>query len=83
MTNSTYQTEMYNTTYNGWTNFETWNVALWMGNDESLYHLARGCYSYQDFVRQNFEDGATTPDGVEWNDINLNTIELDEMMEEL
>lgn len=22
--------------YNGWTNYETWSVALWIGNDESL-----------------------------------------------
>ena len=21
-------------TYNGWTNYETWNVALWLGNDQ-------------------------------------------------
>lgn len=21
--------------YNGWTNYETWNVALWIGNEES------------------------------------------------
>jgi hypothetical protein len=25
--------------YNGWTNYETWNVALWMGNDSSEYWL--------------------------------------------
>lgn len=23
--------------YNGWTNYETWVVKLWMGNDESSY----------------------------------------------
>lgn len=31
--------------YNGWKNYETWNVALWLGNDEGLYNQAR------DFVR--------------------------------
>ena len=24
--------------YNGWTNYETWNVKLWMDNDEYTYH---------------------------------------------
>ena len=28
-------------TFNGWTNYATWNVALWMGNKESLNTLAR------------------------------------------
>lgn len=27
--------------YNGWTNYPTWNVALWLGNDEALYNVAR------------------------------------------
>lgn len=27
--------------YNGWTNHATWNVALWIGNDQGLYEMAR------------------------------------------
>ena len=30
-----------NETYNGWTNYETWQCALWLGNDEYLYSLAQ------------------------------------------
>jgi len=29
---------MNDTTYNGWTNYETWSAKLWMDNDESSYH---------------------------------------------
>lgn len=32
--------------YNGWHNYETWNVALWFGNDSSQYwdEMATECY---------------------------------------
>ena len=39
---------------NGYANYETWNVALWIGNDEGLYNeakrLAKFGRMYQDLV---------------------------------
>lgn len=32
---------MANKRYNGWTNYETWNVSLWIDNDQGLYEMAR------------------------------------------
>lgn len=41
---------MENETYNGWTNWETWNVNLWIFNHEPNYRMfeafAAGCGSH-------------------------------------
>ena len=78
------------TEYNGYTNYETWNVALWIGNDEGFYHLALDCENYQDFVSQIkeiFDDKNPkhyqTPDNVSWTDSGLNIKELDDVIKEL
>ncbi len=82
------------TTYNGWTNYETWNVALYIGNDEGLYSIAcdyvrdirrhNMAVSYEDFAQSLQECGGyITPDGVSWTHPTLDIDELNEMLEEL
>jgi len=81
---TTFQTNLTDTSYNGWTNYETWNVALWINNDEGLYHLAQEAGSYEDFVDyleeifppELFPYKLSTPDGVNYRDPKVNTIEL-------
>ena len=80
---------------NGWTNYETWNVALWLQNDEGLYRLTqdwledRSISGYDTYEYDTFRHtltelvGESTPDGVRWDDASLNNDELTEMMAEL
>jgi len=80
----TFQPTIEDQTYNGWSNYETWNVALWINNSEGLYHLAQECGDYETLVDQLRECNVKqTPDGVKWNDDNLNYVELNEMLEDL
>ena len=69
------------TTYNGWTNYETWNVALWMDNDYGNYLKARESKNYKEFLSKLHKQ--LTGDGVSWTDPKLNIQELDEKITEL
>ena len=65
--------------YNGWTNYQTWNVNLWIQNDEGLYSIAQDAGDYQTFVHMMRDLGSMeTPDGVAWNDSGINASELNE-----
>ncbi len=76
-------------TFNGWANYETWNVTLWIQNDWGLYQLAcdvvRNGGLYGDFVNiLRDEWGVTqTPDNVAWDDVNIDGIEVNYMMADL
>ena len=64
-------------TYNGWTNYETWNIALWLQNDENLNYACSLAGSYEDLVVMMNKCGSQgTPDGVNWNDAKVNTAEI-------
>jgi hypothetical protein len=84
MTN-TLQAKVQDTTYNGWTNYETWNVALWLQNDEGLYNLAREYCNYDVLTELLYlEFGLKeTPNGVKFNDPKINRIEMNEMLQDL
>ena len=85
-----------NTTYNGWANYETRSVALYIQNDWALYCLARewvqdrrdsgyDSVSYDVFRHTLMSEAGNvkTPDGVRWDDESLDHRELTEMLEEL
>ena len=72
------------TTYNGFKNYHTWNVALWLENDEGLYSFAREHRDWESLRTSLDQVGFWhTPDGVSLSDARLDTVALDEVVSEL
>ena len=68
----------------GYADWTTWNCALWLNNDRSLYDLARRYRSngYAGLVEELEQLGRSkTPDGTPWAEANYE--EMNEVLEEL
>ena len=66
--------------YNGWSNRDTWLVALWLNNDERNYRLMIEQYEGGYGVR--WDDTAQFNYGDEINFNKVNIAEIDEMIKE-
>jgi hypothetical protein len=72
--------------YNGWTNYDTWNVAMWITNDQPRYHQlveyasTTKAPSYRGFVEYAELGKRKTDDGVAFLGEGLDYVELDWMV---
>lgn len=77
--------------YNGWKNRQTWNVAMWLGNDENLYRAACRFIEinpklkapYAQFIRSEGLENQRTGDNIAWAGSRLDYKALNDMMKEL
>lgn len=73
-------------TFQGWANYETWNVALYIQNEYDLYTMAKQMaeHGYKSLSHMLVElCGPVTPDGVYWKHADLDITELNEMLADL
>jgi len=74
--------------YNGYKNYQTWNVILWISSDPYLYSTAAELPDYDAFKSYLMDiycgDALAyqTPDGVAWNDSGLDANAIDSFWKE-
>jgi hypothetical protein len=63
--------------YNGHRNYNAWNIALWLNNDENLYRLVQSALKTYRTKNKACEylirclNGEKTPDGVRYTKTNI------------
>jgi hypothetical protein len=74
-------------TYNGWKNYDTWNVQMWLSNEEPYYRAVvefmkdyKGDAPYKDFLIDSGLDTQSTPDGAKYMGADLDFGSLNDFM---
>ena len=70
-------------TYNGWADYTTWNCALWINNEPTIYNLAAECVDYAEFLyeMQVMCGFYETPDGADYGEADYD--EMNELIQEI
>lgn len=67
--------------FDGYANYETWNMTLAIGNDRQQYEIAVQCTSYRELITKLAQAGYTeTLDGVKYSDPKIDEKEIDEWL---
>ena len=89
---------MSNNDYNGWANYETWNINLWIQNDEGFYNaMVAELTDILDSHENDWENvsyaevrgmvrnviGSKTPDGVSTSHSDIDWAEISDALLEL
>jgi len=74
---------MKNETYNGWTNWDTWNLALWIDNTEDTYHKGRVMAGEPDRFARWAETMCLEINQQHKEEINWDRVNVDEIREAL